>query len=343
MKILHITPHLGGGVGTVIMDWMEKINFLNHRVICLDYANEKAKKALPLHTMIDNLGLNTGHPAICYEIKHFTDIVLVHYWDHPMLAELLSKPLPDCRMVFWCHKNFQVPIEMQMYPDRYIDTSPIQALLPYTGSRVVWKYTHREHIWSTGNMDRFLAIEPKKHKGFNIGTILSKKTHLRFYEMCKEIKKTIPDVRFTLLGEKGPGVSAGVLLDRAFRFYDKVDDVAPYLAEMDVFAYPLRSDHYGTCEIALGEAMCAGVFPVVMENFAERYIVEDGINGYVEPTEADFIDAIKFLSGFPTSPYSRRNIKQRGRALYSIDRMIASWNKVFDEMMQKPKTKRDPL
>ena len=47
INIMHITPHLGGGVGTVLLDYLEYTqhnNNFNHSVYCLDYANDNAKK-----------------------------------------------------------------------------------------------------------------------------------------------------------------------------------------------------------------------------------------------------------------------------------------------------------
>jgi hypothetical protein len=343
MKILHITPHLGGGVGTVVMDWMDKVTAANdhdHQIVCLDYANEKAKtwawsEGFPLEEQV------ALRPQIAeFEIGH-TDIVFIHFWDHPMLAELLSKPLPNCRMVFWCHKNIPYSQKELDYPDVWIDTSPIQG--------------HGKYIWSTGNMERFLAIKPKSHKRFNVGyvgTVGYQKIHPHFIELCKEIQ--IPDIRFTIVGDittgtVSQGEGLGRIYDSRFTFTGKVDDVAPYLAEMDVFGYPLHPDHYGTCEQSLGEAMSAGVVPVVMDNPAEKLILgEYRQNGFVCSTEKDYINAVSYLYEWNGDLVTSRNemetnIRNRAKELYSFDTMISQWNDVFESMMEKPKTKRRPL
>ena len=46
----------------------------------------------------------------------------------------------------------------------------------------------------------------------------------------------------------------------------KIDNIEPYLAVFDIFAYPLNPNHYGTAEQVLQEAMAAGVVPVVFNN-----------------------------------------------------------------------------
>jgi len=318
MRILHITPHMGGGVGTVIMGWMEADTDYRsyHAILCLDSINDKAQNALSrFNTPYIELGATSSYIPM-YVDK--ADIILVHAWDHPWLEELLRKGLPDCRLVFWCHKNYPVPTKGVNYPDLFIDTSPIQG--------------HGRHIWSTGNISRFLAIKPKAHEGFNIGyvgTVDYKKMHPDFFDMCLKITASIPGVRFTVVGENhlphGPW-------DLMITYTGKVDDVAPYLAEMDVFGYPLRPDRYGTSEQVVGEAMAAGVVPVLMPNPAEKEI------GFWVSSPQQYCDTIYFLHKHPDH---RENLsicaREMARRKYSIDRMIASWNEVFAEMMEKPK------
>ena len=41
-KIFHITPHLGGGVGKVLLNWVTKDKNNCHEIATLDYANENA-------------------------------------------------------------------------------------------------------------------------------------------------------------------------------------------------------------------------------------------------------------------------------------------------------------
>ena len=320
MKILHITPHLGGGVGTVILGWMEKVK--GHKIACLDYANEKAKEVACRVGF--PLGENWGsmvRQVIMNEVISESDIVIIHLWDHPMLNSFLSQPLPACRLIFWCHKHYDVPDDIVSLPDLFLDTSPVQG--------------HGRHIWSTRNMDKFLDIQPVEHKGFNvgyIGTVDYKKLHHRYFAMCEKIN--IPDVSFTITGAS----NIGKYNDKLFVFNMQVDDVAPILASTDVFGYPLRPDHYGTCEQALGEAMAAGVVPVVMRNKAESLIVEDGISGFLANSEREYIGLVEFLYKYPSIRESMSFIaREKAGKLYSIDSMVRKWEGVFDDIMEQPK------
>jgi len=197
-----------------------------------------------------------------------------------------------------------------------------------------------------------------------VGTIDFKKLHPRFLFMCREIIEQIPDVRFTLVGDvhqdillslyQPPPLPPFPLSNYKFTWVVKVDDVAPYLAEMDVFGYPLRSDHYGTCEQVLGEAMAAGLPVMVFPNPAERFILGDHA-GVIIPdwedeakNEKEYVDGIRMISEqTPEMNAFRKEIgvlnRHRAKELYSLDTMIQRWNGVFEEMMLKPKVSRKPL
>jgi glycosyltransferase involved in cell wall biosynthesis len=323
MKILHLVSHLGGGAGSVIMGWLGINSSNNHTIYCLDYANPKSI----LWAKENDIEMAWQQPP--WMLKAWiteADIVLVHYWRHPMLADLLAYPLPPCRLVFWCHNNREYTPEELAFPDLWIDTSPVQG--------------HGRYIWSSGGVDRFLEIKPKPHKGFNIGyvgTVDRKKIHPQFIPMCLKIAESIPNVHFTVIGENDR-FTAGADNKNLFTFVGKVDDVAPYLAEMDVFGYPLRPDHYGTCEQVIGEAMAAGVVPVLMDNPAEREI------GYAVKDEQQYCDTIYALY---KNPDRRRrlsdNCRKTAKELYSIDTMISRWNDVFEDMMEQPKRSRKEL
>jgi glycosyltransferase involved in cell wall biosynthesis len=308
MKILHVSPHYGGGIGTVVSGLIKNDNCNAHRLYSLELCKEK--KVSSLFVQMDDLR----------DDMKDADIVLVHYWDHPTLTELFSKPLPPCRLVFWVHKHYRIAEREICYPDRCFGTSPIQFLPDY--------------IWSTGDISRFLEIKPKEHKGFNVGyvgTVDYKKIHPNIFKMCNEIGRLIPDSRFTFVGENKTNYRS----ETGVTFTGKVDDIAPYLAEMDIFGYPLRPDHYGTCEQALGEAMAAGVVPVTMNNPCERMIT---LQYGSEDEESKYEDMIEFLY---LNPDCRKELssemRKTAQRIYSLDTMISQWNDVFESMMEQPK------
>lgn len=323
MKVLHITPHLGGGVGSVILDWA-RAEGDGHVINCLDYANTEAKQFCKNYK-IPLLELQSFKLIIAFIEQ--AEIVVIHYWDNMMLAQFLKNPLPPCRLVFWCHKNYLVSKPELEYPDRFIDTSPIQG--------------HGQYIHSTRDMTPFWMLEPQEHNGFivgYVGTVDYKKLHPQFIEVCRSIKTH--NIHFIVVGENNiEGIS-----DSKFTFMNHVSDVRPFYSVFDVFGYPLRSDHYGTCEQALGEAMCAGVVPVVLNNPAEKRIIEKTGHGIVVTNMMDYIFAIEKLARYPKRRKKlAKQSKISANIYYSFSYMRQQWANVFKQLSKQPKTRKGGL
>lgn len=323
MKVLHVTPHLGGGVGKVILDWV-RAEDNGHAIICLDYVNNEAERFCRKYK-ISVLGEKPFR--LVSLLVEQADIVVVHYWDHPTLHPWLTCPLPPCRLIFWCHKNYPVPQKEVEYPDLFLDTSPIQG--------------HGQYIWSTHDMTPFSMITPQEHDGFivgYIGTVDYKKLHKDFLEMCQSIN--ISNAHFIIIGENNiEGIS-----DKTFTFVGHVADVVPYLSLFDVFGYPLRPDHYGTCEQVLGEAMCAGVVPIVMDNPAERKIIDETKHGIIEKSKLDYTLGIEELALCRKlrEKLSKR-IRITAKTYYSLTYMRQQWARVFNMLSKQPKEEKRGL
>jgi glycosyltransferase involved in cell wall biosynthesis len=343
MKVLHLLPHAGGGIGSVLMGWLEADKVNNHRVICLDSLNNKVKSFLHINRM-PWAEEAQNHIGVIWVNMEQADIIVLHFWDHPMLAELISNPLPACRLAFWCHKFYSIPPKILSYPDQFIFTAPWKVFDRIPNIKMMRKELPFKIIKSTGNMERFLKLEKVACEGFNIGyvgTVDFKKVSAEFLLTLHKIGLAIPNARFTIVGEDH--ISDKIRFPWAsdkerYIFTGKVDDIAPYLATMDVFGYPLQPDHYGTSEIVLGEAMAAGLPVVCMDNPAERLIVQEGVTGFLCKTEQEYVDNIEHLFH---KPVLRRwmgwQAREAARKMYNINDMVDSWNRVFDQMMNEPK------
>ena len=173
--------------------------------------------------------------------------------------------------------------------------------------------------------------------------------------MIEQIATAIPDAKFTIVGENKlvfPDLLSGDQYLRIGKygkdsfpgnvhFTGKVDDVAPYLAEFDVFGYPLRPDHYGTAEQVLGEAMAAGVVPVVMDNPAEKIILGSDLRAR---SEDNYVALVEHLYRHTRKRhFLSEMLRDLVQEIYSIDNMISQWNDVFEEMMKQPKKSRGTL
>lgn len=328
MKILHITPHFGGGVGTVLLDWLvaeKKINKHRYTIACLDYINPNAwqiiKKCEVHHMQLANRMFNLNKALI----ENY-DIVFVHWWDSPFLKDLFSHPFPKCRLVFWCHKNYILSPKEIAYPDRFFGTAPCQGL--------------GEWVWSTRNMEIFQNNVRCNTTDFNVGTIGAFKKLHEHFERILLLESHIDNVKFFFAGD------IPIASDERVTNYGNVGDAGlmDIYSKLDVFYYPLTRNHYGTCEQVLGEAMISGVVPIVLDNQCEKEIVENGLTGFVARDVYDMNMFVKILREYPDIR-KRMARKTTEAAFYKYQqyKMISDWHRVFNGMMDMEKIEREPL
>jgi glycosyltransferase involved in cell wall biosynthesis len=354
MKILHITPHLGGGVGTVVLNWLKKENEVNqnfqHKIACLEENKNSMQEFLDLGMSIND-GMYSNQSLLMEWVSQ-SDIILIHWWNHPALFDIMvNSEFPACRLIIWNHVSALHPPyihsnKLIAFADRFIFTSPVS----YEAEEIIKLPDHLKDklgvVWSSCGTEIFKGFKKQEHDGFNVGltgTVDYGKLHPDFVKMCSNIN--IPDVRFIVCsGDSQERVKEDAIklnvADR-FSFNGRVPSIMPYLAIYDVFGYPLQPKHLGTCEQAIGEAMMAGVVPVVLNNAAEQYIIENEVTGIIANSQEEYCRAIEYLYH---NPDTRNRIAQNAitaaRVKYSLRRKMKAWEKIFDEMLSHDKKRR---
>jgi|WetSurMetagenome_2_1015567.scaffolds.fasta_scaffold07069_4 L-malate glycosyltransferase len=354
INILHITPHLGGGVGTVVLNWLKKEKEVNkgiqHKIACLEENNNSMQEFLDFGMLIhDGLYFN---PSLLLEWIDHADIVLMHWWNHPTLFDVLvNSELPACRLIIWNHVSALNPPyilsdKLIQFADRFIFTSPVS----YEAEEIIKLPDHLKEklgvVWSSCGTEIFKGFKKKQHEGFNVGmtgTVDYGKLHPDFIKMCSNIN--IPDVRFIVCSgdsqEKMKKDAIKLNIADKFSFNGRVPSIMPYLAIYDVFGYPLQPKHLGTCEQAIGEAMIAGVVPVVLNNPAERYIIENEVTGIIANSQDEYCRAIEYLY-YHTETRNRiaQNAIKAAREKYSIMRKMKAWEHIFNDILGQSKKLR---
>ena len=347
VSVLHITPHLGGGVGSVLLNWLtfEKENSQSniHIIATLDYANTNACLTCKQYDISLHSDMSKNHRQLIELIK-YSDITIIHFWNHPLLYEfLLKNALPECRLVFWAHvSGFNPP---QVFPkkiidmaDKFIFTTPISYNV-----REVKMYPDKnkfDSILSTSGVEKFFNLPKKPHKGFNagyIGTVDYAKMHKDFLKIVKNTN--IPDIKFIVVGgdkqdELKQEAQKLKILDKMI-ITGKVSDIKPYLEEFDIFSYPLNPKHYGTAEQVLQEAMAAGVVPIVLNNPSECYLVRHSKTGLIANNIAEFCKYIRLLYCKPDLKIKLAdNCKKYAKENFSISKLSEQWNTIFYKLKQ---------
>ena len=356
-NILHITPHLGGGIGSVVLNWMRKdFSGCLHTIISLDKNNNK-----------DWIDVNENYKNVtilnaCYFKEDFeillkdritsSDIVVLHWWNHPLLYDvMINFQWSPCRLILWNHVNslfppYSMPEKLFDFVDYLVFTSPVS----YECKEIKNNYNKIKEkidvIWSTIGIEDFEKLEKIPHSSFNVGytgTVDFGKLNSNFINLCSKID--IPDVKFIVTS----GDSQQHLINESinaniwskFAFLGRVPQVSRILAEIDVFGYPLQPQHFATCEQSLGEAMMAGCVPVVLANPTERHIVKHMETGIIANTLEEYPRAIEYLY---KNPDLRKQLAEQGKIFakkqYDITMTIQKWNELFDKAISTNKRER---
>lgn len=351
VNVLHITPHLGGGVGTVLMELIPKLHLCSdyyHEVISLEYANKKAKEwslreKIPLSERI------APSSEELHEKMMTADIVHLHYWNHPLLYLLLHSFSGKARIVMWSHVNgYYAPYlfndKILKYPEVFVTTTDYSLKQRNIQDMdKEWKNRHVRSIPSCSGAGNFLKIKPQPHNTFNIGyvgTVDYCKMYKNVLGICSGIN--IPDVLFTFVGGDAHKDMEKDALNRGLAdrctFTGKVDNVKPYYALFDIFLYPLNRDNYGTGEQVLIEAMSAGIPQVVFAGGAEEYVVQDGITGFVVKDEREFIESIeKLYKDCELREKMSLSSKLYAGKHHTIKNSVEKWLDLYRDLLKRPK------
>jgi glycosyltransferase involved in cell wall biosynthesis len=354
-KILHITPHLGGGVGSVVLNWMKKdASGHRHTILSLDRnnntdwieVNENCENVVIHDDFYKQTNFETSLPDLIQQ----NDIVLIHWWNHPLLYDVMANlQWSESRIIAWNHVNslfppYSMPLKLFDFVDGLVFTSPVSYECPEIKKLTDSQREKISVIWSTVGVEDFENLEKIPHDGFNVGyvgTVDFGKLNRNFINLCSQVN--IPSVHFIVTS----GDSQQRLIDEAietgiwekFRFLGRVPRVPRILSETDVFGYPLQSRNFATCEQALGEAMMAGCVPVVLANPTERYIVKHLETGIIASSPEEYPRAIEYLYQNPLElKRLAENAKEFAKKQYDIIQTIQQWNDLFDRIMSAEKT-----
>ena len=348
MKILNVAVHCGGGIGTTMKNFFDNDKDNQHTMACLNPDDPRSEEiSIPVY-----YDLRNNIPLLNNLIIE-NDIVLLYWYNNPLYYEwLINNPLPPCRFIIWSQANclflpYAIPSKLVDMCDRFIIDSHVTT--ESTDYEILTKKQKNKFdmIWSSADMTKFQNVKRVPHDTFNIGyagTIdFSSKLHPDFIEMCSKIN--IPNAKF-IICSSGPDIDKlknqvkekGI--EDKFLFTGRVDDLSVWFAQMDIFGYPLKPDHYGTCEQVLGEAMSAGVVPVVLNNPPERYIIDDDFNGVITTYDEYALTIEALYHDKSSMARLSENAKKSAFNTYSVDTMIKKWNIEFVFEMLVPKIER---
>lgn len=300
MKILHVTPHLGGGVGkahAAITGQLPKA--IEQTFVLLEAPRDcryaDAIKAMGTPVIVAD---NFGNVA---RLARAADIVQFEFWNHPRLFECLARcNFPAMRTVFWSHVSglFKpvIPPGLIEVAGRFVMTTEASWSIPAVAA--LRKTTPRKlAVINSGFGFAKRRDNPQEGRAIAyLGTVDFVKMHPGFFDAIDRLAGDGIDV--SVWGAADPEVMTRALRmchPGRIHFCGQTTDPAYALSAASIFFYPLQRDHYGTAENALVEAMSLGLVPVVLNNPAEMAIVRHGENGFVAQSIDDCVALLRML------------------------------------------------
>ena len=350
--VLHITTHMGGGVGKVLSGIASYANEhamkYQHRILLLEQP-EKMNFIEICNTHGVEISIAKCKKDVLSAMRA-ADIVQLEWWHHPLMAGFLADfPQEAMRLVIWSHIS---GCYYPCIPEKFLQI-PMQLLFTsdYSFENLYWSDAGRN--WAKKNCSMvnssggFEGIQSDRvaHEGFTIGYIGTQsyaKLHPDFVQYCKEVSD-LPGVRFTMVGDKTNAeqilADASVVgIQDKFCLIDYVSDVSQEFAKMDVFGYLLNPTHFGTTENVLLEAMAAGLPVVCLDQCAERCLVQHGETGLLVHNPEEYRETIEFLYKHPEE---RRRLGENARRYvcqrFSVENTLHKLSTVYDEVLQHEK------
>ncbi len=334
--ILHVAPHLGGGVGRFFKNTFYGDSVFEHRFALLE--NPIDVGLLP---PVGSWFVIDSHATLMAEIDQ-ADIVQVEFWNHPRLYQFLAQihTWPKCRIVLYSHVSglfppAYLPPAAARIPDRLILATPASI----RSDAVSHPQSTFVVIPVFGGADRTIHIQKKSHPGFRVlylGTADSLKIHPDLISWCLDLQTHDSEIIFTFCTQDDPQLLKNQIPENAagaFEFYERVEELSDIMSTSDAFGYALHPRHYGTGEQALLEAMGAGLTPVVLDNPVERYIVQHGVTGLVARNGREYKESILFLKQNPEINHSLgKRARHRVMHAMSAETTRRAFHQVYHEM-----------
>jgi hypothetical protein len=271
------------------------------------------------------------------------DVVQVHFWNSPELYGLLRGGLPAMRLAVWLHVAGDtapqvVTAQLLEIADVAVAGSPHTARLPVFGEPPLV-------IADVIDPARLSGVRPSARSTFDVGyvgTVDFGKMHPRFVELSSRVD--VPDVRFVVCGA---GDALATIAEQArrlgveelFELRGYVEDVGRVLAALDVFGYPLAPGNYSASDLALQEAMAAGVPPVVLPYGGAHALVRHGETGLVADEES-YPAAVESLYADATERARLGHNARESARSWGPVQAARAWSAVYAELLEQPKRDR---
>jgi L-malate glycosyltransferase len=347
MKIVNITPHIGGGVGAVLDEYFrfsKKVDFQNS-LFCLDRCSQQSISSEGFEF---EDGVFWGEKNNLLKALSNCDVVLIHYWNHPLLTVFLSVfDLTQVKIVFWCHNSGLS--EPHIIPNFVAELA--DSLVFSSRSSLEAPNIDELRSLSVGNVTVVPTVRDlKDFKNIALHRTILKSLPRLLYVGTVSKSKMHPDTARIFAAFSRQGLSVQVVggpdheelsrevesLGGRIHVFGPVVNVLDFFKDSDIFVYPLRSDHYGTGEQVILEALASGLPVVAFNNAAEMEILQRFRGSVLAASTDEFIDCALAMVESPKQIYrdGMKNSKMMS-CVYKQNSMSKQISKVLIKTSKK--------
>lgn len=347
IKVLHLTAHLGGGVGKALSGLVcqSLVSGADVRHTIVTFEQQEKNQFVEL---IKDSGAEvfvSPLPALLCELVEASDIVQLEWWNHPAtIKALCAQSLPPMRLIVWSHVsglfNPIIPRGLLLAAHQFLFTSACSYEAKEVLSLPGEVAGQMRVVSSSGGFDGLPLPESKDYEALvagYIGSLNFAKLHPLYVDFLSVV--SIPAFKVSLIGdvtnkEVLEGECGKVGRQGMLEFRGYTNDIVSELSPVNVLVYLLNPEHYGTTENALLEAMAMGIVPIVLNNPAERFIVKDRETGFVVTSPEEFGEVIEWLYD---NPNEMKRIGRRAaesvRKQFAVEVLEASLNNHYGSLV----------
>ena len=337
LEVLHITQQLSsGGAGKALEALASAAKRSRHRVVSLLPATPEARRrltsqAIPL--------LEQPYATELSACMNQADVVQIHFWNTPELYRFMTLE-HNCRLVIWSH------VEGSTAPHILIPelASYCQALV-YSCSTT----DPRAISIRPGSPHRFALrrLHPGDEEPLTIGIFGS----LHSSRMCAEAldvfaKAACPDSRLLVVGQgdlvpRWQRHACELNLQERVEFRGFVNNVSRELARMDVLLHLPKPGGWATADLALQEALMAGVVPVVLAGTPVADLVQHNVDGLIATDAHQCMEHLQTLDGDRQLLARLRTTAQTwAHQVFNPDRCTTAFEHLYEQICKHPRAPR---
>lgn len=350
INIVHITPHVGGGVGSSLANFIsqsEKVGVSN-QIFCLDWCENRVEYLGSSSNLTQ--GLFWGSREFLNRQISECDCVVIHYWNHPLLSVFLNDHISlKERTIIWSHNSgitepHIIPNYLAEIAGKIVFTSPSSVNAPNFEILCGGRSRNPLIVPTVRNLGAFLSIgaqrtlKTSKPKILYVGAVTRSKMHPDSAQIFSELSQR--GFQIDVVGGPDHILLADEVksLGGKIEVFGHVDNVIDFYAGSDIFVYPLRADHYGTGEQVILEALASGLPVVAFNNPAESAILNKFYNIKLANSISELIGEVLKLSISPNNLLEiSREVHQSTSLAYRSNEMTADLLKIVNQITESSK------